>query len=119
MPFILGETVEETKEILDALDLDLQYVESKEYCSDVDKDCVIRTEPENGAALKTGDTVKLFISKGPELKKMQKLVGLSVNAAIEILKGDNFTTMRSRLSKATKQRTRLLNSLWHPTPKLI
>ena len=91
MPDVTGETLKAAKKILDALELDLQYTEAEEYSSDVKKGSVIRTEPEVGEALQTGDTVKIIVSLGPELKKMQKLVGLSVNAAIEILKGDDFT----------------------------
>ena len=91
MPDVVLETLKEAKNILDALELDLQYSEEEEYSSDVEKGAVIRTEPEAGEALQTGDAVKLIISAGPKLKRMQKLVGLSVNAAVEILKGDDFT----------------------------
>jgi len=91
MPDVAGEPLKDAKLILDSQELDLQYTEVEEYSSDVEKGCVIRTEPGVGEPLQTGDTVKLVVSKGPELKRMQKLVGLSVNAAIEILKGDNFT----------------------------
>ena len=88
---LLGKNKDDVKELLTALDLDLQFADVEEFSSDIPKGCVIRTEPAAGEPLSTGDTVKLIISKGPELKRMQKLVGLSVNAAIEILKGDNFT----------------------------
>ena len=91
MPYVLGETLKDAKNILDTQELDLQYTESQEYSSDVEKGCVIRTEPAAGEPLKTGDPVKIIVSKGPEMKRMQKLVGLTVNTAIEILKGDNFT----------------------------
>ena len=91
MPDVLEETLKDAKLILDSQELDLQYTEVEEYSSQVEKGCIIRTEPAAGESLRTGDTVKLVVSKGPEMKRMQKLVGLSVNAAIEILKGDNFT----------------------------
>ena len=91
MPDVAGEPLKDAKLILDSQELDLQYTEVEEYSSDVEAGCVIRTEPAVGEPLQTGDTVKLIVSKGPEMKRMQKLVGLSVNAAIEILKGDNFT----------------------------
>ena len=88
---LIGQKKDNVKELLDDLELDLQYTEAEEFSSDIPKGCVIRTEPAAGEPITTGDTVKLIISKGPELKKMQKLVGLTVNTAIEILKGDNFT----------------------------
>ena len=91
MPDVTKETLKEAKNILDALELDLQYAEETEYSSEVEKGIVIRTEPEAGEELQTGDAVKIIVSAGPELKRMQKLIGLSVNTAIEILKGDNFT----------------------------
>ena len=88
---IYGQDKDDVIDLLDELDLDLQYTEVEEFSSDVPKGVVIRTEPAAGDPLTSGDTVKLIVSKGPELKRMQKLVGLSVNAAIDILKGDNFT----------------------------
>ena len=91
MPDVTGEPLKDAKLILDSQELDLQYTEVEEFSSTVEKGCVIRTEPAVGEALQTGDTVKIIVSKGPEMKRMQKLVGLSVNTAIEILKGDNFT----------------------------
>ena len=91
MPDVTGQTLKEAKKTLDSQELDLQYAEMEEYSSDVPKGSVVRTEPAAGEPLKTGDSIKLIVSKGPELKRMQKLVGLTVNTAIEILKGDNFT----------------------------
>jgi beta-lactam-binding protein with PASTA domain len=91
MPDVTGQTLKEAKKTLDSQELDLQYVELEDFSSDVPKGSVVRTEPAAGEPLKTGDSIKLIVSKGPELKRMQKLVGLTVNTAIEILKGDNFT----------------------------
>ena len=88
---LVGKTKDDVKELLNALDLDLKYTETEEFSSEIPAGCVIRTEPGAGEALRTGDQVKLIISKGPEMRRMQNLVGLSVNAAIDILKGENFT----------------------------
>lgn len=51
-------------------DLELTIDSSVEYqeFSDITVGFVIRTEPAAGATLKKGDTIKVYVSKGPELE---------------------------------------------------
>jgi hypothetical protein len=52
---------------------------------------VIRTDPEKGASLKTGQKVTLYVSKGPKTVVMKNIIGLSVDRAVSILNADEFT----------------------------
>ena len=90
MPYLEGETLENAKKILNSQELNLKITETGEFHSEYKKGEVIRTEPASGQSLQTGQTVTIYYSNGPELKKMQKVVGLTVNTAIEIIKGDGF-----------------------------
>ena len=51
---------------------------------------VLKTEPAVGEKLKTGDTVKLYVSSGIEKKVIPDLTGKNVNEAISIIKGLGF-----------------------------
>ena len=67
------------------IDADVSYQEF----SDVTEGFVIRTEPEAGATLKDGDTIKLYVSKGPELASfpVPDFVGQPIDKVREQLKG--------------------------------
>ena len=67
------------------IDADVSYQEF----SDVTEGFVIRTEPEAGATLKDGDTIKLYVSKGPELETfpVPDFVGQPIDKVREQLKG--------------------------------
>ena len=67
------------------IDADVSYQEF----SDVTEGFVIRTEPEAGATLKDGDTIKLCVSKGPELETfpVPDFVGQPIDKVREQLKG--------------------------------
>jgi len=78
MPDLANHTLEEAKEKIDALGLDLN-VEPPilDYDDKIPANTVIKTEPEPGTELKKGDIVKIYASKGKEIKKnpMPDLVG--------------------------------------------
>ena len=63
MPDVTGQTLKDAKKTLDSQELDLQYTELEEFSSDVPKGSVVRTEPAAGEPLKTGDSIKLIVSK--------------------------------------------------------
>ncbi|MBO5317265.1 MAG: Stk1 family PASTA domain-containing Ser/Thr kinase [Oscillospiraceae bacterium] len=90
MPELVEKTEEAAKSVLNAQELDLEIEVVEEFNSQIEKGAVIRTEPEAGGGLQTGQKVVLYISKGPELKKVQNVTGFTVNSAVEILKGDGF-----------------------------
>ena len=90
MPDVVGDDKESAISVLKSQELDLQIVEEPIYDSVVEAGEVVRTDPEAGMELTTGQKVTLYISKGPQLVELQNVVGLSVDKAISILKGDGF-----------------------------
>lgn len=71
-------------------DLELTIDSSVEYqeFSDITVGFVIRTEPAAGATLKKGDTIKVYVSKGPELETfpVPSFVGQGIDKTREQLK---------------------------------
>ncbi|MBE7025633.1 MAG: Stk1 family PASTA domain-containing Ser/Thr kinase [Ruminococcaceae bacterium] len=80
-----GEDYRKVERELKALGLEPQMTE--EHADDVDEGNVIRTNPNAGYALRTGDTVILYVSRGKNDIKvaMPSLVGKSDTEAREIL----------------------------------
>ena len=74
------------------LDLDIQIEEI--FDSKVAEGNVIKTDPEKGEPLKTGQTVKLYISKGPETAEMPDLVGKDLDSAKSLLDYAGFKTVK-------------------------
>ena len=85
MPNVEDMTKEKAVEILRNQKLDLQISSDEIFDSMVEAGRVVRTEPSSGEELVTGQEVKLYISKGPELRTMPNLVGENVNTAYNIL----------------------------------
>ena len=70
------------------LDLDIKIEQI--FDSKIDEGNVIKTNPEKGDPLKTGQTVTLYISKGPETAEMPDLVGEDLDTARSLLKYAGF-----------------------------
>ena len=92
MPNILDLSEQKAMEILEKQNMDLKYVTEQIYDDKVKEGYVVKTEPASGEELKTGMTVKLYISKGAELVKMPNLVNSKVQTAINILREAGFDT---------------------------
>ncbi len=92
MPNLLEGTKEMAKTILDNQKLKLKISYEEVFDNKVPAGCVVRTDPEKGGELKTGQEVKLYISKGPEMEYMPNVVGMSVKTAVDVLKGAGFNT---------------------------
>ena len=60
-----------------------------------DEGQVIRTDPAAGTELSPGQTIKLWVSTGPEIitKPMPNVVGLSLERAMELLEQQGFTNI--------------------------
>ncbi len=106
MPNITGDKLESAKKILESQNLNLDIVTEEIFDSVVAVGDVIRSEPQNGETLQTGQKVVLYISKGPELVEIKNLVGLTVDRAVSILKDDGFVnyeidTVESEQEKET------------------
>ncbi|WP_309972338.1 Stk1 family PASTA domain-containing Ser/Thr kinase [Aeromicrobium panaciterrae] len=84
-----------------------------EFSDDVDKDIVISQSPKDGTQFK-GDTIKLVVSKGPDLVVVPKVIGMKKDKATAILKaagfkvqafpGTNYTVQSQSPSEGKKAR---------------
>lgn len=84
---VLGKTKEDAKSALDSLkDLSLNIYFEEEHSSEVEKGKVIRTEPAAGGTLTKGQSVILWISKGPLTERMPDLTNKTREQAEEELK---------------------------------
>ena len=85
MPNVLEMSEQKAMEVLDKQKFDLKYVTEKVFDSDLKEGYVVKTEPASGEELKTGMTVKLYISKGAEKKALPDVVKMDVERAIKII----------------------------------
>lgn len=84
---LINQTQQNAETILDNLDLDIHVEILYEYNELIGEGCVIRTIPEKGEPLKSGQTVTLVLSSGPEiiLQPVPELLGLDEQRALEKL----------------------------------
>ena len=71
MPKLEGYTAENANILLKALKINLIILTDKEYSDDVALDRVTRTDPPEGAELKNGQVVTVYLSLGPEIKTVK------------------------------------------------
>jgi len=90
MPNVVDVSEELARRTLDNQDLELVIEVEKIFDNNIEEGNVIRTIPERGEDLKTGMTVTLYISKGPELVKMPNVVGMDVDEAKSVLEYAGF-----------------------------
>ena len=92
MPNVIGERKDAAAKKLTSqkLDLDIRYEEV--YHRSVQEGFVVDTDPVYGVELSTGDTVTLFVSKGPQMEKMPNVVGMDIGTAVIVLKGAGFNS---------------------------
>ena len=72
---------------LESLKLNLDIKIEYEFHDEIAEESVIRTDPAKSAKLTTGQTVTLYVSKGPEVKtgQMPNVLEMSEQKAVEIL----------------------------------
>ena len=65
----------------------------KQFSEEITEGYVIKTEPAQGEILKKGDTVKLILSKGPDIKPVTVLpfVGMSIDSVLSQLESYKLT----------------------------
>ena len=95
MPSVAGMTVDKALAELDQLKTDLSLVieQVEEHSDDVALGKVIRSEPAYNEAVKTGATVKLFVS-ATKKAKMPNVVGKDLQAALDLLEYAGFTNIK-------------------------
>ncbi len=90
MPKVVNQTIETARTILKNQKLDLEVKEVEETSDSVEAGRVIRSEPEAGEKIQTGDTVTLYVSKGPKTAKMPNVEGESLDTALKMLESAGF-----------------------------
>lgn len=85
VPAVVNTDYREAQATLNKLGITLKF--EREYSDTVVTDYIIRTEPAAGAEVKSGDTIKIVVSRGAEPKtlKMPSLVGLTLTQAKKVL----------------------------------
>ena len=86
---------QQAMDFLNAMEIDLQFLPKMESSSDVEKGCVIRTDPVDGEPLEKGQTVYLWISTGPlkQTAKVPGVVGRNRSVAEAIMLGSQFINL--------------------------
>ena len=95
MPALVDQTKEQAKQILDDQEMDLVLEFLEEHSSIVEKGCVTRTTPEAGEEIQTGQTITVYISKGPETKKLPDILSMNIVEATSALTKAGFTNYES------------------------
>ena len=90
MPNIVGAMADVAQNTLERQNLHLEITVQEVFNSEIAAGEVISTMPEKGEELKTGDSVTLVVSKGPELATMPNVVGLDVEKAINLIIASGF-----------------------------
>ena len=90
MPDVVGDKKDSAVRVLESQELDLEIVVEEIFDSVVPAGDVIRTEPEKNAALKTGQKVTVYVSKGAELATMPNVTGIDIDKAVNILINSGF-----------------------------
>lgn len=85
VPTVTNKSLSEAKNSI--TNLGLKYSTEYEYSDKVEEEKVIRTEPSAGSSVSKGDTIKIILSKGKEIKttKVPDIRGLSKEDAKEAL----------------------------------
>ena len=77
------------KDLIEKYDLTLDYsAEYDQFSDKIEKDYIMETQPKKGEPLEKGQTIKLIVSKGEELKKVQvpQFVGRNLYDVLDELK---------------------------------
>ena len=85
MPNILDIPQDLAERTLQNQDLDLVVDIQPVYDDEIEEGNVVRTDPERGDELKTGQSVTLYISKGPQMEEMPELTGKTLAEATDAL----------------------------------
>ena len=97
---------EEAERFLNGLKMQLNVIKYDEHSATVPVGAVIRTEPAFGDELKEGQTVKLWISAGPEVIKAEvpNVVGKTYEKAMSVLEANGFKNIRQNPVDSTEEK---------------
>ena len=85
---LIGYEKEAAHAVLYAQPLDLDVTYEEIFDAQTPVGCVVKTNPEKGEEITTGEKITVYISKGPQRVKLTNVLNLTVDSAVNILKGD-------------------------------
>ena len=96
MENVLGFTWEQVEEMLENQGYEVLIRNESSYVYEAGE--IIRTDPVDGTELTPGQTIKLWISTGPEIveKPMPNVVGIQAEKALELLEQLGFTNVKTK-----------------------
>ncbi len=101
---LVNRTEEKAEEALGSLsELGLTLRIEREFSNDVEEGRVTRTEPAADATLGKGQTVTLWISKGPKTMVMDKLTGDPIEDAEAVLRGKEGMNLNVQIEKESSE----------------
>ena len=102
MEDLVGVTQEEAKSFLDGQGLHYLFRNEASYMYEAG--LVIRTDPAEGIEVTEGQTIKVWVSTGPEVvtAKMPNVMGLDIDRAVEQLNDAGFEFVRTRSVESLK-----------------
>ncbi len=89
VPYLKGKSFGEAKTILDSMGLVAERQEESD--EEIAAEQVLRQDPAQGVSILKGETVTVWISKGPVLLSVPSVLGLSEKAAKDELESTGFT----------------------------
>ena len=108
MENVLGFTWEQVEELLESQGYEvlIRYESSYVY----EEGEIIRTDPVDGTELTPGQTIKLWISTGPDIVeiKMPNVLGIQVDKALELLEQLGFTNVKTTETDSQKPKGEVL-----------
>ena len=84
VPSVAGLTVDQAKTALSSLGLK-SAVTDQVFSEDISKGKIISSKPAGGGRMNAGETVSLFVSKGPERYLVPDMQGLTIEAAAALI----------------------------------
>ena len=108
MENVLGFNWEEVQKMLTGQGYDVLI--RNESSSVYEEGAVIRTDPVDGTELTPGQTIKLWISTGPDIetKKMPNVVGMEIERAQELLEQLGFTNVKTTDTDSDKPKGQVI-----------
>ena len=101
---------DEAERFLLGLDMKLNIIKYEENHPTIPEGSVTRTQPAKGEVLTEGQTVRIWVSKGPEviMAEVPNVVGKSVEDAIDILKANGFENVRQNPVDSDKPKNQVV-----------
>ncbi len=109
MPNIIDTSEDMAIRTLNNQELDLDIRTEEVFDSEIAEGNVVRSDPEKGAPLKTGQKVTLYISKGPETVEMPNLVGKDIETAKSLLEYAGFPEPEIKYEYSEKKENQVIN----------